>query len=149
MIETCDIDPWHMVLDIRTNFEKRERIFQLSKRIKPVFLRNGALRPILHDDVFNSSFLWDLDREVSESEASGLSPIEDITTYHAYGYIGLFKPSIGEVIACVPERLVNVVDAFEFIGAVEPLGPVSKEERRCLDVGYHIATMRLYRGGGQ
>lgn len=145
MSEVNLIDPWMAVSDIRTNREKRDRITSLSERIKPVVLRNGALRPILHDDVFNSSFLWDHDSETASCEATGLTPIEDITTYHVYGFIGLFKPSIAEVIACIPERLINSVAAFEFISAVEPLGVVSKEDRWCLSAGYHIATMRLYR----
>lgn len=59
MSEVNLIDPWMVVSDIRTNQEKRDRITALSERIKPVVLRNGALRPVLHDDVFNSSFVWD------------------------------------------------------------------------------------------
>lgn len=145
MTEVNFIDPWMVVSDIRTNQEKIDRIAALSERIKPVVLRNGALRPILHRDIFDSSFVWDLDKETADYEAEGLAPIEDITTYHVYGFIGLFKPSIAEVIACIPERLINSVAAFEFISAVEPLGVVSKEDRRCLSDGYHIATMRLYR----
>src|SRR5215470_10147015 len=77
-----------------------KRIRELAERIKPIveFAEEGRcyVKPV---HIFGESFTWQ--REPA-GKATGLKPLCDITTYHPYGYIGYFKPSVAQVIVQIP-----------------------------------------------
>lgn len=123
----------------------------LADRIKPVirFTRHakrwiqsaeGQLYYIKPVDPFHTSFIWDPQPTAS---AKGLMPLCDIRTYHTYGYHGLFKPSIAEVLAQIPVEYLNKVVAFEIVNKPQTVADLDRE-RVALDAGYHVATTRLY-----
>jgi len=113
-----------------------------AKTIKPV-IAGGAkgLHYIKEVDLFNVAYTWN---PKPTKPATGLEPIQDIKTYHEYGYYGLFKPSIAEVLAQIPEKLLKEVVAFQLVGWPKTASDLN-EERDALDAGYHVATARLYR----
>jgi hypothetical protein len=118
------------------------RIRELAERIKPVmeFKEEGRcyIKPV---DIFAESFTWDPEQG---SEATGLKPICDITTYHPYGYIGNFKPSVAQVILQIPREHLDKVIAFEIVKAPDEFPDNLTPEYEALDAGYHTATTRLY-----
>jgi hypothetical protein len=75
--------------------------------------------------------------------ASNLKTHADITTYHAYGYYGMFKPSIAEVLAQIPEEYVDKIVAFEIIKSPETAKDFNYD-LAAFNAGYHVATTRLY-----
>jgi hypothetical protein len=126
-----------------------ERIRELAKRIRPVFnfgpgVFRGGLRYIEPVDLFGIAYTWDPE---PAGKASGLVLLRDIRTYHSYGYYGLFKPNIAEVIAQVPEEDLEEAVAFEIIEHPELASDLSKDEesKEALDAGYHVAKTRLYK----
>jgi hypothetical protein len=128
-----------------------EKIQELAKKIAPVvrFARGeqelfrdkkGFLYWIEPVDLFNMAYTFD---PKPTKEAVGLKPIGDITTYHTYGYQGLFKPSIAEVLAQIPAELLENVVAFEIVKKPETADDLNREQT-ALNAGYHVATTRLY-----
>ena len=98
---------------------------------------DGTLHYIpIPDDLVSTSFLWE--KRPLEA-ATGLSEIARIKTYHTFGYIGLFKPSVREVMVCIPEDLLDKVVAYETLTpALDQLDP------KCLKKDIHNATTILY-----
>src|SRR6185295_13661391 len=60
---------------------------------------NGKLFNLKSVDLFDIAYTWDPQPTRPPEKATGLHPLCEITTYHTYGYHGMFKPSIAEVIA--------------------------------------------------
>jgi len=72
------------------------------------------------------------------TRAEGLELLRDITTYHTWAYYGFFKPTIGEVLAQIPEDCIDQVVAFQTLSDdVDIVGD------------YHRAITRLYTGTPQ
>ncbi len=128
-----------------------KRIQELAERIKPVirFARGaeGLFRSadghpynIKLVDLFDVAYTWD---PKPTDKVNGLRPICDIRTYHTYGYYGVFKPLIAEVLAQIPAEHVDSVVAFEIVDAPETATDLDREQQ-ALDAGYHVAMTRLY-----
>ena len=101
------------------------------------------LRALTEDELTGSAFTW-LNKESDFSDIvdfSKLSVLEDRKMLHTWGYYGLFKPSVGEVIRQIPKNLLEKVVAFEIIdGAIGMNSPFRAE----LDAGFHVSIVRLY-----
>jgi len=110
-------------------------------RLKPVVKdEQGKLHWIKRpDSLSHIAFTWD---PKLEEEATGLKPIKTITTLHTYGYYGMFKPSIKEVLAQVPSKLLNEAVAFHVQGpeTAQDLNKFKKE----LNDGFHVAFTTFY-----
>jgi hypothetical protein len=139
----------------------RERIEELARKIRPVVhfvpkgegeegvrrgefgSENGELRYIEPVDLFGVAYTWDAK---PAEPATGLAPVRDITTFHTWGYYGLFKPSIAEVLAQIPDDLIDRVVAFEIVGAPGTRDDLfgTEEAARITNDGYHAATTRLF-----
>jgi hypothetical protein len=65
-----------------------------------------------------------------------LTPLREITTFHTWAYYGFFKPTIAEVLAQIPEDLVDQVVAFEILDMIN--------DNEALNDGYHVAITRLF-----
>jgi hypothetical protein len=118
-----------------------EQITLLAERIKPVAEFNSKgkcyIKPV---DLFKIAYTWD---PKPASKANGLKALCDITTYHAYGYYGCFKPSIAEVLAQIPQEHLEKVVAFEIVGSPQTCDDLNREQE-ALNAGFHVATTRLY-----
>lgn len=118
----------------------RSRIRELAKRIKPIVSIDHQLYYIKPVDPFRIAYTWDPE---PADRATGLTPLCDITTYHSYGYVAFFKPSISEVIAQIPEEHLDKVVAFRITKSPETCDDLNSH-CEATDAGYHVATTRLY-----
>lgn len=117
---------------------------ELARRvaqIRPVVRKTSILNFIEPVDPVNQSYLWD--PKVTEP-APELVEASVIKTYHEYGAPNMFKPSIAEVLAAIPEDQIAGLVAFEIIGQPQSAEDLN-DEREALDAGYHMALTRLYR----
>ena len=116
-----------------------ERVEEMGKIIKPLVVRKGQLCYIKPCDPRKVAFSWD--PKVTKI-ARGLRKICEIPTYHTFGYYGMFKPSIAEVLAQIPEEFLNECSAFI------TKGPETIDDLHAqMDVvneGYHRAMTTLY-----
>jgi hypothetical protein len=87
-----------------------ERLTELLIRIKVVHHFEKELYYIKPVDPRRIAFTWD---PIKDGEAKGLKILKQIYTYHDYGHPALFKPSIAEVLAQIPEDVIDEVVAFE------------------------------------
>jgi hypothetical protein len=87
-----------------------ERLAELLVRIRPVCQFEGRLHYIRPVDPRRIAFLWD---PQSDGMADNLVALECVMTRHDYGHPSLFKPTIAEVLAQIPEDVVDRVVAFE------------------------------------
>lgn len=90
-------------------------------------------------DLRGQSFTWTED--IGE-KAEGLVAAKSVITLHTFGYCGMFKPSIAEVLAQAPDDLHEYV-AFSIQGPedADDLG----RDQAALDAGFHVATVTYYK----
>ena len=129
-----------------------EEMLERYEHIKPVITMKGKLyhfREFTLKEIKGISYLWNRDENVREEVGDDeLEVLEgrDFVCLHAYGYPGLFKPSVGEVFAQIKEQDVPFVKAFEIIESPETANDFYKDSFTSIafDNGYHVSTVRLY-----
>lgn len=101
-------------------------------------MKDDILNFIEPVDIKGMAFTWD---PKLVDQAEGLEVILDIVTIHSCGHPALFKPSIQEVLAQIPEDIASKVVAFEtFL-------EFSGVRKNMTDDGvYHKAKTILYTG---
>lgn len=96
-------------------------IAHLYENIRPIVKRDTYLRKLSERELTHVAYTW-LTEAIDYAEKvdfTKLSVLEDIKMLHGYGYYGLFKPSVGEVIRQIPKDLLEKVVVFEIIaGAI-------------------------------
>lgn len=122
-----------------------ERITELLARIRPCVRKKDKLHFIGPLDPRDVAFTWN---PTLEGEApSDLPVLAKIRTLHTYGYYGLFKPSLAEVLAQIPADLVGKVTAFETHGPQTADDFYrDAETKAAFDAGFHTAETTLYGG---
>ncbi len=116
------------------------RLKQLASKIRPVVRnRNNALAYIEPCNLRNIAFAWD---PKITRKASNLVKHATIKTLHTWSYYGFFKPTIAEVLAQIPEDLIEDTVAFEVIGP--SMASDLNREKEALDAGFHVAMTHLY-----
>jgi hypothetical protein len=80
----------------------------------------------------NVAYTWDPTPGKLADEVNP-KPFTEIETFHSYGYYGMFKPSVGEVISQIPVKDIKRTVAFEVI-----------MDSVAIDGEYHRAITRLY-----
>lgn len=117
-----------------------KRLTKLASKIRPTIRHENKLFYIKPPkDLAKTPFLWE---PKMNGEASNLKPVITIMTLHQFGYYGLFKPSIAEVLAQMPVELENQAVAFEVSGpkTVDDLN----KDIEALSAGYHVASTTFY-----
>lgn len=106
--------------------------------IRPLVLRDSRYYSLPDHDIEDVSFSW-LDPTLFEGK---LRELAKIRTLHAYGYYGLFKPSVYEVHAQIPKHLVKETRFFVCKGPSD-FSDFSREQE-AFDAGFHVAETTLY-----
>jgi hypothetical protein len=115
-------------------------------RVQPLVRdEGGKLKAILLDEMFhdianarNYSYLWNY---MLPTDPGELVEVAQVQTLHTFGYLGLFKPSIAEVLCQMPSDLD--ADFFEVVG---PNTSVDlNAERDAVNAGFHVATTIFYK----
>ena len=112
-----------------------------AARIKPLVRKKGVLYDIEPVDLRNMSFIWD--PKFTTKASVILNDTRWVTTYHSWGYYGMFKPSIAEVLCQLSDYILAWgPDAFELTHVPEPL--LMNPDEDCID-GYHRANVQLFK----
>lgn len=127
-----------------------EKLESLMEKIKPVIRYSrritGAFKLVKHSegdlyfiepvDPREIAFTWE-PKPTKFARNVNPEPYKSIGTYHNYGAPVLFKPSIAEVLAQIPEEDIKRCVAFETISE-------GLDGANCLPEGCHVTTTRLY-----
>ena len=137
--------------EMHISWISKEEIVERYSRIKPGAKKDGKLywlRPFDEGELFNISYLWDdeTEEQVQDGEIVPI-PDKDFRCLHKYGYYGLFKPSVAEVLTQIDSKLLDTVVAFEIIDSPETAEDFYKDEftSTAFNSGYHVSTVRLYK----
>ena len=119
----------------------QDQINQFLAHMEPVFHdyhnKLWSMKPV---NPYNVAFTWE-PKSVGESHHD-LVELERIRTRHTFGAPALFKPSINEVLAQIPEDLIALTVAFETFPEYDPaVGAMSQFTE---DGEQHEATTVLY-----
>ena len=158
MVKTDDKSAWSVRNDVREEvFEPKQEAEVTLAETKPYvpLHTRGELecraeriialvkgKPVVNGDIVGASYTWDPEFDESR-QVPKMKPLMDITTFHSYAYYGFFKPTIAEVLAQIPDTLVQRVVAFELVARPENASDLN-EHPEALNDGYHVATARLY-----
>jgi len=116
-----------------------EKLYELGQRIKPLVSKGRNLFYIKPCHPRDTAFSWAPKRT---KVATDLRKLTEITTYHTWGHYSLFKPSIAEVLAQIPEEYLDRCCAFVTEGP-----EIADDLHKHMDIfneGYHVAITTLY-----
>ena len=129
----------------------REEIVERYSRIKPVAKKDGKLcwlRSFGEEELFDISYLWDDEtkKQVQDGEIVPI-PDKDFRCLHKYGYYGLFKPSVAEVLTQIDSEILDTVVAFEIIDSPKTAEDFHRDKftSTAFNSGYHVSIGRLYK----
>lgn len=118
--------------------DEAERLF---KTIKPIRIKGDKAFLITTKDL-NNSFLWNAEKE-SKPYKGDLYVLDRLHTVHSYGYHGMFKPSITEVLAQIPKQYTYLKEVY-----FETVGPEDAHDLNLwiehVHAGVHVARTVLY-----
>lgn len=127
----------------------REQLISRYETIKPIVTIHGIkywLRVFSEDELSGISYIWN--RNEDKRDPVDMSDIvelkqSDFECIHRYGYYGMFKPSIAEVLSQIPEHELIFVNAFEIIKYPNTAADF-KRNPNAFEQGFHSSTVRLY-----
>lgn len=131
----------------------KEEMMKRYGHIKPVVTVNGKLyylREFTLEEINDISYLWDVEKNISHEVGEDEIEVwegKEFKCLHGYGYYGLFKPSVGEVLSQVNAKDIPIVKAFEIIEKPTTENMLHKDsfESRAFKEGYHVLIVRLYK----
>ena len=127
-----------------------EELMRRYLRIKPVAEVTGVkywLRNYTLKELRDTPYIWYVvpDKREPVGEALSNHTHYDFQCLHTFGYHGFFKPSIAEVLAQIPEEVMEsyTIEAFEIIDRPTSSGDLNKF-KKALEQGFHVSVVRLY-----
>ena len=129
----------------------QEEIMARYAKVRPVMTKDGKIYPLKEytpHEIMKTSYYLEREKDILKEEAKYLVPIPNSDFYclHSYGYYGLFKPSVAEVLSQLSEQQLFHADAFEIVATPETPNDFSKDEISAIAFknGYHVSKVRLY-----
>lgn len=133
-------------LEIPEIDDKRlKELYQLLKPIVTIDEMKYLLREFTLQELRNQSYIWNRHEDKRDIvDPSRLEIVDDFLCLHTWGYYGLFKPSIAEVLSQAPESVIEQANTFEIIESPETREDVFKY-KEVIDNGFHLSKVRAYK----
>lgn len=133
-------------LEIPEIDDKRlKELYQLLKPIVTIDEMKYLLREFTLQELRNQSYIWNRHENKRDIvDSSRLETVDDFLCLHTFGYYGLFKPSIAEVLSQAPESVIEQANTFEIIESPEIREDVFKY-KEVIDNGFHLSKVRAYK----
>lgn len=133
-------------LEIPEIDDKRlKKLYQLLKPIVTIDEMKYLLREFTLQELRNQSYIWNRHEDKRDIvDSSRLETVDDFLCLHTFGYYGLFKPSIAEVLSQAPESVIEQANTFEIIESPETREDVFKY-KEVIDNGFHLSKVRAYK----
>ena len=133
-----------IVLPHITDYELLERYM----KIKPIVSYQEAyyyLKKFNVDKIRNQSYIWNLEKDIRGIvDMTGAKTVAEFTCYHTYGYPGLFKPSIAEVLQQFPDNALEEANAFYISSYPKDANDLNLQSE-ILYAGCHQSTVKALR----
>lgn len=133
---------------LEINYLNKYKLVKLYEHIKPIVTIDDVsyeLRPFTSEELCNQSYIWNRHEDKRDIvDKDNLEVVEDFICFHEYGYYGLFKPSINEVLSQLPEKSIEEANYFEIIESPETRSDVFRY-KDVLNAGFHASVVRTYK----
>lgn len=140
-VKINDIEYGNIISPHLTDLE----LFERYKRIKPIVVFNSLcyyLRDYSLKELRGQSYLWNAHNDIrSKVDLSNTEILMDFSCYHTYGYYGLFKPSIAEVLEQFPDEVLEEANAFYVLSYPKDIEDLNLE-KRIVEAGCHHSRVR-------
>ncbi len=131
-----------------------EEMMRRYECVKPVVMMNGKLhylREYTLEELKSTSYLFNKVQDVRQEVDSDELEIwegKDFLCLHEYGRVGLFKPSVGEVLSQMAGYYTMYAKAFEIIQMPKVVEDFHKDALSSIafENGYYVSVVRLYKG---
>lgn len=127
---------------------EKEQIIELYNKIKPIITIDGVsyfLRNFNINELECGSYTWHREEDKRTIiRKDRLLMIRDFLCLHQFDCKYFFKPTIVEVLAQIPEELVDEINAFEIIEEPKEITDLSKYQE-ITDNGFHLSKVRTYK----
>ena len=124
------------------------KLRELYKTLKPIVTIEEIkylLKEFTLEQLRNQSYIWNANEDKREIVEPGkLEIVDDFLCLHTWGYYGLFKPSIAEVLAQVPDYVAKEANTFEIIESPETREDLFRYPE-IIDNGFHLSKVRAYK----
>lgn len=133
-------------LEIPEIDDKRlKELYHLLKPIVTIDEMKYLLRKFTLQELRNQSYIWNRHEDKRDIiDPNKLETVDDFLCLHTWGYYGLFKPSIAEVLSQAPESVIEQANTFEIIESPETREDVFKY-KEVIDNGFHLSKVRAYK----
>lgn len=133
-------------LEIPEIDDKRlKELYHLLKPIVTIDEMKYLLREFTLQELRNQSYIWNRHEDKRDIiDSNKLETVDDFLCLHTWGYYGLFKPSIAEVLSQAPESVIEQANTFEIIESPETREDVFKY-KEVIDNGFHLSKVRTYK----
>ncbi len=133
-------------LEIPEIDDKRlKELYHLLKPIVTIDEMKYLLREFTLQELRNQSYIWNRHEDKRDIiDSNKLETVDDFLCLHTWGYYGLFKPSIAEVLSQAPESVIEQANTFEIIESPETREDVFKY-KEVIDNGFHLSKVRAYK----
>lgn len=122
-----------------------KELYQLLKPIVTIDEMKYLLRKFTLQELRNQSYIWNRHEDKRDIvDPNKLETVDDFLCLHTWGYYGLFKPSIAEVLSQAPESVIEQANTFEIIESPETREDVFKY-KEVIDNGFHLSKVRAYK----
>lgn len=119
-----------------------QRLAELAPRIRPVTIRDGTFWFIKPYDPRKTAFSW---KPTLDVPAGPLTALRRVGTMHSFSFYGFFKPSVAEVLAQIPEDLIEQAIAFHTVGPRD--AEELNQQMEHINAGFHLAQTTFFRRG--
>ena len=127
------------------NDKRLKELYQLLKPIVTIDEMKYLLREFTLQELRNQSYIWNRHEDKRDVvDPNKLETVDDFLCLHTWGYYGLFKPSIAEILSQAPESVIEQANTFEIIESPETREDVFKY-KEVIDNGFHLSKVRAYK----
>ena len=125
-----------------------ERLLALYGFLKPIVTIDNVkytLREFTEHELRHITYTWNRAEDKRDIvDTNSLEIVEDFLCLHKYGYYGLFKPSIAEVLSQTPIDSIRYANLFEIVEQPETREDVFRY-KSVVDNGFHLSKVRTYK----
>ena len=128
----------------------KEEILKRYEKIKPIVDFYGTkyfIREYSEKEISNLPFIWLNSEDLTKVVDGNIYeqwPEKDFECLHTYIFYACFCPTIAEVLAQIPDDVLNEVSGFEIIAKPKNLEKLKENQER-YSSNYHVSIVRLYR----
>ena len=122
-----------------------EELWERYKRIKPIVEYQDnyyQLKPYTMEMLRHQSFIHNSKKDIRDQvDLTNAKVITEFSCYHTYGYYGLFKPTIAEVLQQFPDEGLLEANAFMMSQVPESITDLN-EQQEIINLGCHKSKIK-------